>query len=286
MSPENEADFAVLFGLFTRLVQSQAGKTIPQGMEWCNDAQILALKFWRHVASVDAIRQPMGIRLDGSAVERFVDHSSVNVIVRAALETYLTFSHIYGGSDVAVCEFRHTIWRYSGLVDRQGFTATNSANKAKQIEEKASIDWLSASIQQSALWNTYSKDARGKMLKGEWRGGKAWTKIAVDAGFHEKHIGDVYSYLCAYSHSSWLSVIQIRDAAGTIQEQQAMADSFVSTAIVLLSFFVNDYASLFPDSVQLAGLDASEAQIQRRWHLTADKMARKYDAGDAATTAP
>ena len=51
----------------------------------------------------------------------FVDHASVKVIARAALETYLVFFYLYGNSDRSLSEFRHKTWRLGGLADRQKY---------------------------------------------------------------------------------------------------------------------------------------------------------------------
>lgn len=47
-----ERDFATLLSLFIQLVDSQAGRKIPAGDEWLNDAQVLATKLFQHLVLV------------------------------------------------------------------------------------------------------------------------------------------------------------------------------------------------------------------------------------------
>jgi hypothetical protein len=57
----------------------------------------------------------------------------------------------------------------------------------------------------------------------------------------------MYSYFSLYSHPSYISIIQFKDAFNDNIEQQ---NQFVSTAvrniIVLMSFIIADFCELFP----------------------------------------
>ncbi|MDB0544125.1 transposase [Ralstonia solanacearum] len=75
---------------------------------------------------------------------------------------------------------------------------------------------------------------RKKVLKSEWRAGQPWVYIGVAAGFHPVYIRQIYSFLCGYAHSSWLSIVQVSDAQALIA-QEAMAAKFVSAALVFMS---------------------------------------------------
>ena len=87
----SDADYSTLLDLFIRLVESQAGKKIKSGVEWLNDAQVLATKPFRHLVSMQALAAGATIEHDGIPRVFFVDHASVKVVARAALETYLVF---------------------------------------------------------------------------------------------------------------------------------------------------------------------------------------------------
>lgn len=50
-----ERDYSTLLGLFIQLVDSQAGRNIPAGDAWLNDAQLLATKLFQHLVSMQSL---------------------------------------------------------------------------------------------------------------------------------------------------------------------------------------------------------------------------------------
>ncbi|UUZ77851.1 hypothetical protein LP414_13120 [Polaromonas sp. P1(28)-13] len=85
------ADYSTLLDLFIRLVQSQAGKRIESGEAWRNDAQTLSVKLFRHLVSIQTLATGATVEQNHVPTVFFVDHASVKVVARAALETYLVF---------------------------------------------------------------------------------------------------------------------------------------------------------------------------------------------------
>jgi hypothetical protein len=129
-----EAEYEVLLGLVVRLVQTQFGKAIEPGDEWLNDIQTLATKLFRHLSSLRRLSAPDCVEGEGFPPVRFIDHSSVLVLTRAAFENYLVFFHLFGEpGDRARCKFRHDAWVLAGLMDRQGLPARG----APQIQQLA-----------------------------------------------------------------------------------------------------------------------------------------------------
>jgi len=51
----------LLLNLIVQLTNSQAGKAIPVDALWMNDAQVLALKFYYHLASLHVLVQPVEV---------------------------------------------------------------------------------------------------------------------------------------------------------------------------------------------------------------------------------
>ncbi|WP_367395160.1 DUF5677 domain-containing protein [Cupriavidus sp. Agwp_2] len=272
-------DFERLLTLMMQLVQSQAGQQIPTSQFWMNDAQVLARKFCNHLASLRLIAQPIEIDIAGYGFDRHIDHSSVMILARAALETYLTFAYIYGSKDAHVRQFRHLIWRRAGLLDRQEYPARESEHQQKLADEKATIDQLQIEIEAHGVWQQYSDSVRKRVLKGEWRAGQSWVEVGVAAGFHPVYIRNVYSFLCGYAHSSWLSILQIRDAKA-LNIQEAMAARFVSAALVFMSFFAQSYVGLFPQAAAVLTNSPEAANLAKKWHLTADRLSTQYGAAN------
>lgn len=272
-------DFERLLTLVMQLVQSQAGQPIPADQLLLNDAQVLARKFCNHVVSLRLIVQPVEVDIAGYGAARHIDHSSVMILARAALETYLTFAYVYGSKDAQVRQFRHLIWHRAGLLDRQDFPARLAEHKEKLADEKITIDQLQAEIEAHVEWLQMATPLRKRVLKGEWRAGQSWVDLGVTAGFHPVHIKNVYSFLCGYAHSSWLSILQIRDAQA-LSDQEAMAAKFVSAALIFMSFFVQSYVALFPQAAAVLTSNPEAANLAQQWHLTADRLSAQYGAAN------
>ncbi|MCX4151746.1 MULTISPECIES: hypothetical protein [Paraburkholderia] len=266
-----------MLNLIVQLTNSQAGKAVPMGALWMNDAQVLALKFYYHLASLHVLVRPVEVVMPQGATSH-IDHGSVLVLARAALETFLTFAHVFGSAESDLRQFRHMTWRCAGLLDRQKLQASarRPENKQKLVNERASIETLRAEMQAHSRWVQHSEKEHGAFLKGDWRAGRGWAAIGVEAGFHPVLIRELYSYLCGYSHTSWLSILQIRDAR-ELSQQAAMTAMSVSTVCVLMSFFALHYAALFPDAEHVLAAHPEATALIRRWNLHAKRVAGQYE---------
>jgi len=139
----------MLIDLFIRLVESQAGQKIEHGAEWMNDAQVLSIKLFRHLVSMQTLAAGATVAQNGVPTVTFVDHGSVMVVARAALETYLVFFYLYGCPDRSVSEFRHKAWCLAGLAERQGVHASTHEHRAQLAAENQRIEQLRSEISAS-----------------------------------------------------------------------------------------------------------------------------------------
>ncbi|RWA45717.1 hypothetical protein AU476_01160 [Cupriavidus sp. UYMSc13B] len=269
-------EFARLLQLTVQLLESQAGKGILPGQCWLNDAQVLGRKFYYHLTSLHVLAQPVEVEMP-QGVAPHIDHGAVLILTRAALETFLTFAQVFGSPDPDLREFRHLTWHYAGLMDRQKLKASARQPESwrKLAEEAANIETLRAAMRAHGQWAQHSVAARKAFEKGDWRAGRGWVALGVEAGFHPAYIGNQYSYLCGYAHASWLSVLQLRDAR-TLEQQAAMAQRSVSTALVLMSFFAQHYVALFPEAAAVLDRQPGAVALVRQWHLTEARMAAQY----------
>jgi hypothetical protein len=134
------------------------------------------------------------------------------LIARAALENYLVFSHIYDAKDLKRSEFRHTTWRMGGLMDRQQYKSNLNQNKLKQKSEAEIIVGLLARIRIDPHFKNLSKRQQAKLIEGQWRMNFQWIDLALEAGLDEHYFLNIYKHLCGYSHTAYLSTVQIRDS--------------------------------------------------------------------------
>ena len=163
-----DAEYSTLLDLFIRLVESQAGKKIEPGEEWLNDAQILATKLFRHLVSMQSVAAGATVESDGIPMVFFVDHASVKVIARAALETYLVFFYLCGSTDSLLSEFRHKTWRLGGLADRQRFQTFTEQGREILTREKKRIEEIRSEIEPSPYLRTFTDKQRKELIEGDW----------------------------------------------------------------------------------------------------------------------
>lgn len=270
------AEYSTLLDLFLRLVESQAGKKIKPGDEWLNDAQVLATKLFRHLVSMQTLAAGATLEHDGIPVVFFVDHASVKVVARAALETYLVFFYLYGNPDQSLCEFRHKTWCLGGLVDRQQFHVSTEQGHEVLAREKKAIEELMCKIESSPLIHTYTKRQRKELLKGKWRIGNDWADLGVCAGFHEKYFRNIYGYLCGYSHSSYLSALQVGQAQSNA-DQQILTQSILGIGVVLMAHFAFTYSAAFNTARAVLYANLSAMRVAERWQFGPEDMAAIYD---------
>ena len=282
---QQEADYAVLQSLMVKLVQSRAGLPISLGQAWLNDAQTLARKMFEHLASLRALTNVHRVEIDESHSFEFIDHSSVKVVARAAFETYLVFSFIFSGSDRSLSEFRHKIWRYGGLADRQKSRAASAQALNIQAAEKMEMDRLKPEIEASPYLGSYSRDSAKKILKGEWRGSDSWAALSKYAGFHENYFRDIYGYLCGYSHASYISAMQVGQAQ-SLDDQQKLASACIGIGVVLMAHFARSYTELFEDTKRVLDADRQAKTAVERWGFSAEdwaKMIARQSASQPST---
>lgn len=272
----HDADYSVLLGLFIRLVQSQSGRTIAPGEAWLNDAQTLAVKLFQHLFTVQRLATP--VVLDGDAIPpiRIVDHASAKVLSRAAFETYLVFFYLYGGPDRALAEFRHKTWCLGGLADRQKFHALTEHSREIKANEQRQIEQLRSEIQASAYIHAYGDKQRKKLLEGDWRIGKSWADLGKSAGFHQKYFAQVYGYLCGYSHSSYLSALQVGQAR-SIDDQRMLIQGSLGVGVVLMAHFAFSYSRVFSGANAVLSTDPVAKGVAEKWQFGPEEMEAIYN---------
>ena len=273
MNREPHKDYDELLELVAIAIQSQEGVLIECGREWRNDGQILALKFFKHLVSAGSLAQ--GVVYSSSRIGKssFVDHSSMNVLIRAALESYLTLWFIFCQRKESVCRFRHLTWKLGGLLDRQAMWATTDENKNKLKDEHDQLDALKSELTLTDEFKVMSAKSQKDTLKGKWRGDNSWSDIAVKAGFHGTYFRMTYSYLCGYSHASYASALQVGQAAP--ETQLELGRSILGLGSVVMAHFIQAYQVLFPAATEVL-VKARGFDVAAKWYFSAEDMDSIY----------
>jgi len=115
-----EREYLIVLDLLYRIVEANAGSQLED--QRLLEAESLARKFFFHCASSLYLARGTVIGDLPSMKVNFVDAASVNVLARAAVESYLTFHYIFGSSiSEQERDLRLYSWRLCGLKERQAF---------------------------------------------------------------------------------------------------------------------------------------------------------------------
>ena len=269
-------EYRLLLELFIKLVDSQAGRKIESNGVWLNDAQVLSIKLFKHLVAMQTLYTGTEIRVGKKQDFSFIDHGSIKILTRAAFETYLVFFYLFDGTDRELSEFRHKTWQLAGLIDRQKFYASSSQALEKLSDEKKIIEKLKSEISKSNQFCAYSDKQRKQLLRGAWRTGKSWQDFGINAGFHGEYFKEVYGYLCGYSHSSYLSALQIEQAE-SIEDQTMLSETMLGVGLVLMAHFTFSYSTVFSTAREVLLTNPEAKSIAEKWKFRPEDMSKRYD---------
>lgn len=239
---DKEQEYVSLLKIFAGAMG--ANKGLPAGVDdYILDAEGLAAKAFFHATSFLYLSR--STTLPDIAVS-FFDTASMNVLGRAALESYLVFYYIFIESPTEEEKrFRYSSWLLSDLMQRQKYPARSPQGKKVLEGDKVTIKDIKFKITDSPFFKCLPEKQQESLLdRGVWRL-KGWTDIGISAGLSEIHAKSFYKHLCSYAHAGSLSVLQIRQA-DTAFHQQALCAATMTLVMITIAYFVRDYSLLFP----------------------------------------
>ncbi|MBI9035881.1 MAG: hypothetical protein JEZ03_15575, partial [Bacteroidales bacterium] len=209
MDLNHKTELDQLISLFADVINYLKGKEINR-YEGLKFAEGLAKKTFFHICSIYSLANGYRVLLDEKTYIDQIDHSSMSVMLRAALESYLTFNHIFiAPKEEDEIIFRFNCWDYAGFIERRDLYPATIEHKQLQKSEAILAERVWEKIERNNYFQRLSKDAKKKIKRGEWKHYLKWKDLAVDAKFDEIMFIDMYKYLCSYSHSGRLSVLQL-----------------------------------------------------------------------------
>ena len=221
-------------------------KTFPDDDDrgWYADG--LATKFFAHIASIAYLALGTKFQVSKTLSVDTIDPGSIEVLCRTAIETLLIFHHIYCAGDENTASFRYLSWRVGGLVERQLLPEPVAQEHVDKLElEKELLLQLTTALRRNPVYQALSSHRKKQITKrGEWRI-DSWKTIAKDLGWSDVLAKNVYRFLSGYSHSSSLSVLQIKQAVNR-QEQSSLPQSVFDIPKIVTADFVYEYLKLFP----------------------------------------
>ena len=231
---------------------------VPEGhgpsLDWIDDAYALAKKFVRHSRTFVALYESSG---KSKAEHPTVDAASVNILARAAFESFLVFHRLFvhpHSDDERECQYLS--WRLGGYLLRRRFPIYFPQNVAVRNYEATLVRELRARLSGNSVFTALSLKERQKLLSGKWRLGATWSTIASQASLH-KGFGDTfYALLCEYAHSGGLSVP--RDAPGFQWSDQDRCAGAPELLMIASANMARGICALFPDRAIVLQLASAE----------------------------
>lgn len=248
---------------------------------WQDNAHSLALKMFRHLGSVKTLCETYADIPPSGFPSYYIDFSSAQITTRAAIETFLIFAHIFGQSDLTLAKFRCEIWRLSGLADRQKMNPMTSANQRQLHAEKEDMEELRVSISNSPyLESLFTPGQAKQVLCGNWSKLRDWKSLAEEAGIHPRQFDLTYRHLSGFSHSSYISALQISQAR-SLPVQEDMACFCLQTCLFYTAHFLVQFAKNSPSASHYLANDPGAKNLIDTWHITADNWDKLYSRIDA-----
>jgi len=243
--PFSEEEYLALLELAFEVAQSIKGKVSSDGRK--PDSQYLALKLYTHAATVYWLYQgtkvPVPASTGGSS---FIDFSSIAVITRAAIETYITFFEVFvAPANSDEFEFQYCLWHLAGNVFIEKLGPVDSSVKEQYKMAQQEIEVLRNRLRATAKFASLKRKEQKIVIEG--RRTRDWNSIAKSAGFGIEFLKRrIYSYYSGFVHSDGFAASQLMSAQKK-EDQLFYAKIHLVTLMILLSKFILDYEHLFEE---------------------------------------
>jgi len=255
-----ESEYQRLLEILIRVMEANKGVAAGDD-DRILDGEGLALKFFVHAAS--ALYLYRGTSLPEFSAN-FFDPGSINVLCRAALETFLTFHYVFvtpQSNDDRDC--RYMAWILGGYLERQKLPVWSGEGRALLECERNLIGPLTQKLKDNAAFRQHGAKEQKKLLKGRWRL-QSWSDIGRSVGLNDVYAEAFYSYLCGYSHSGNLSVTQMRQA-NTAELQRFLCGSSMNVLLVAMANMVKGYCAVFTKAKECLAQDLEGASLVEVW---------------------
>ena len=241
----SEEEYLGLLELTYSLAEAISGKVFSDGRK--PDSQLLALKLFTLAASAYQLykgtRLPFPASTGGSD---FIDFSSIAILTRSAIETYLTFFDVFvAPKNNDEFEFRYCLWYLSGYVSLEKFDPHDPDLQADYGKAQEEIFALRERIKATSIYKSLKEGDQNDILKGKRQ--RNWDKELDSAGFGKWTFRNVYRYNSGFVHADGLTTSQLMSAE-TKEDQLFHAETDLVTMMVIISKFIVDFGLLYEEA--------------------------------------
>lgn len=225
------------------------------------DAKIMLQMFYLKCMNVKCLIDGCGFEQKQEnqvyTLSPIVDYASIFSLVRSLYEAFCAFELIFVLPDTKEKRLiMYESFQIQGYQERQSYYHSSCYVKQKE-NEAILINVAKQNIRNTDLYKNLSTNTKNAIEQNHtfWRyfdNNNEIHKFKKETdyilfGIKTEVFENMYSYFSLYSHPSYISIIQFKDAFNDNIEQQ---NQFVSTAvrniIVLMSFIIADFCELFP----------------------------------------
>ncbi|MFQ6001521.1 MAG: DUF5677 domain-containing protein [Anaerolineae bacterium] len=281
MDKREEQEYVKLLDVLYRVVQALEGEPLDADRRYY-DAEGLAAKFFMHAASalylyrgtiITDLLPPLGIN--------FGDVASVPVVVRAAIEAFLTFHYVFiAPSSDEEREFRYLSWKAGGFADRQRFPILSAEGERVLDDDRRLLDELHNQLQSNPVFQQLRPKEQTRIRKGRWRR-HSWKQMGRAAGLAGAYAETMYEILSGFAHSSSLSVLQIKQA-DTREEQQKLMEAPMAAVKIAMANVIDGYCALFPKARETLLADPEGKALTEIWLELGRQGLERIDEADEA----
>jgi hypothetical protein len=180
-----------------------------------------------------------------------IDTSSIFALTRTIIESYLTLYHIYLDK-ISIPEriFKFKLWQVSGILTRQNinYYSSPSLEKRKQ-DERRIIEILIKELEADKEFVKLDKTRIKKLKTFGLPRLDSWSELIRKSNLKDSMV-DIYSLLSSYSHSEFLSIVQMRQSSFTISDNENINRLRISFSIIriinalIAEWLINKYKSI------------------------------------------
>lgn len=232
----------------------------------------------------------------GKKLNNIIDPTIVASLIRNIYETTGMFNLIYKESKTKEeREIKYLLWVHAGLSYRNRFDGviTTQENKEKLESEIQQMADIKKSIENSPLYKKMDDKNKGKiqtMLKkkdylirfeNENVVFLSWRELVSTMEIKPGKLDTIYTYFSLYAHPSNVAVFQF---ANMFEKENSAYKDIVNfnlqVAFMMLSVFIADYISLFPNVLETFEEMGLVEQIAINFHNT-QARGHGYDINEA-----
>lgn len=242
LSLEKEIVFNWFEGLITKSIEELEGKPFKNGkldyykQEFCK-------QYCTHFLSIRTLSP--GLKLRYKSRENEISASaSVLVLIRASLENFSMFYHIYrNSSDFGDTYFKFWSWFREGLMHRQRLTVNHFPEKLK--DEKQEIDRILDELQQHHLYQLFTKKQKVRYAKeGTWCF-LSKRKLLEKAGFSKPLSNNCYNFFSSYAHPT--SSGHLQTAQADFETSNRILNTMLKPLFICSGLYLHNYSLMFQE---------------------------------------